>query len=110
MENKTIKYKRATKRVKQLKGFYNHIKIFVVVNLALYLIKSGWIHSWLPNGFPRASYYFDWINENFVIWGIFLVFHGLLVFRNKLPFFKNWEKKQIQKFMEQESKEEDKYR
>lgn len=103
------KYERATKRVKQLKGFYNHIKIFVIINLSLYLIKSGWLQSWMPDGFPMEAYYFDWVNDNFLIWGLILVLHGIIVFRDNFPFFKRWEQKQIQKFMEQESQEEKKY-
>lgn len=104
------KYKQATKRVKELKGFYNHLKIFIVVNGLLYLIKSGLLTPLMPEGFPAETYYFDWIHGNFIIWGLIIVVHALILFRHKLPFLKKWEERQIQKFMEQDQEERGKYK
>jgi len=108
---KTIsKYERATKRVKELKGFYNHLKIFLIVNGALLLIKSGWLNSWFPKSFPTEAYYFEWINANVLIWLLILVVHFILLYRNRWVFTKKWEERQLQKFIEQEQEEGDKYR
>ncbi|WP_190809148.1 2TM domain-containing protein [Flagellimonas sp. S3867] len=104
------KYERAKKRVKELKGFYNHLKIFIVINGALYLIKSGWLTPWMPEGFPTESYYFDWINGNVIIWGLIVIIHGLILQRHKLPFLKNWEERQIKKFMEEDQEERERYK
>lgn len=103
------KFERATKRVKELKGFYNHLKIFFIVNGTLLLIKSGWLHRWLPDSFPVETYYFDWINVNILIWLFILLVHFILLQRNKWAFTKNWEQKQLQKFMEKEREEEKPY-
>ena len=104
------KYERATKRVKELKGFYNHLKIFVIINGLFYLIKSGWLTPIMPDGFPTEAYYFDWINANVAIWGIIVVIHGLTLYRHKLPFLKKWEERQIKKIMEQDQEEVKKYK
>lgn len=109
MEKAERKYKRATKRVKELKGFYDHLKIFFIVNGALLLIKSGWLNSWLPEGFPTGAYYFDWITTNLFIWLFILVVHFILLHRNKWAFTKKWEERQLQKFMEQDQDEHKKY-
>jgi len=103
-----MRYKKAQKRVKELKGFYNHLKIFVIVNALLYLIKSGVLNSWMPKGFPTESYYFDWVHTNFIIWGLMILAHALILYRHKLPFLKKWEEKQIQKYMEKDREEIDK--
>ncbi|MGW9686698.1 2TM domain-containing protein [Flagellimonas sp. 2504JD1-5] len=103
------KYERAKKRVKELKGFYNHLKIFFVVNVIFFLFKSGWLTPYMPEGFPTEAYYFDWINGNFIIWGVIIVVHGLILMRNKVPYLKRWEEKQIKKYMEQEEEESTKY-
>ncbi|WP_420322968.1 2TM domain-containing protein [Flagellimonas sp.] len=104
------KYECAKKRVKELKGFYNHLKIFILVNAAFYLIKSGWLTPYMPEGFPTEAFYFDWINGNFIIWGVIVVIHWLTLYRHKLKFLKRWEERQIQKYMEQDGDEPRKYK
>jgi hypothetical protein len=108
MEN--LKYQRAAKRVKELKGFYGHVKIFVIVNLFLLILKGKLLHSYLPIDLPTEDYFYDWIYGNLFVWLVLLIIHGLLLFRNKITFFKDWEKKQIQRYMEKEKQEEQKYR
>jgi len=110
MENFENKYERAAKRVKELKGFYRHLKIFVIVNGVLFLLKSGILHSTLPDGFPTEPYYYDWINANLLIWGVILLVHALYTFRYKLTFLKKWEERQIQKYMEEDQSETNDYK
>ena len=105
----TNRYKKAQNRVKELKGFYNHLKIFVIVNTLLYLVKSGVLNSWMPKGFPSQSYYFDWVHINFIIWGLIILVHALILYRHNLPFLKKWEEKQIEKYIEKDKEETDKY-
>lgn len=104
----TNRYQKAQKRLKELKGFYNHLKIFVIVNALLYLVKSGVLNPLMPKGFPTESYYFDWIHLNFLIWGLMIVGHALILYRHKLPFLKKWEEKQIQKYIEKDKQETEK--
>lgn len=110
MQDSVNKYERATKRVKELKGFYNHIKIFVLVNLFLYGVRSGFFHRFLADDFPIRPEYFDWIHINLLIWTVILLVHALITYRNKFPFYKNWEARQLQKFIEEEEQQHKKYR
>ena len=101
---------RASKRVKELKGFYRHIMVFLVVNGFFYLMKSGVLTPFMPEGFPTEHYYYDWINANVLIWGFILAVHAVITFRSKLPFIKKWEERQIQKYMEEDRGSMDKYK
>ena len=100
MEKDWSSYKRATNRIKELKGFYRYIKIFVVVNFLLFLIKTGALRPLLPEGFPMEHYYFYWMDLNLLIWAMILMVHALFVFGNKLLWFTKWERQQIQKYLE----------
>lgn len=110
VESKESKYERAAKRVKELKGFYDHIKIFILINGLLYLLKSGLLHSMLPEGFPTDPRFFDWIDANLFIWFLILAVHAMYTFRGKLKFLRNWEERQIQKYMEEEEEEINKFK
>ncbi|WP_228235625.1 2TM domain-containing protein [Allomuricauda sp. M10] len=110
MENLNRKYERASKRVKEYMSFYRHVKIFIVINGLLYLLKTGALNRLMPEGFPTEPYYFDWVISNILIWGIILVVHGLYTFRYKIPFLKHWEERQIQKYMEQEEEDSSKFK
>lgn len=109
MTHKNTARESAKKRIKELKGYYSHITIFVVVNGILLLLKTGVLTSLLPEAFPKESYYYDWINANILIWGLILVVHTLILFRHKFTFFKKWEERQIQKYMDEDSGKIDKY-
>lgn len=102
-------FKKAQKRVKELKGFYNHLKIFFIVNVLLYLVKNGMLNPLMPKGFPTESYYFDWIHINFLIWALIVIVHALILYRAQLPFLKKWEEKQIKKYLEEDKEETKKH-
>tara|TARA_R110002012_G_scaffold54189_6_gene138984 strand:- start:12561 stop:12890 length:330 start_codon:yes stop_codon:yes gene_type:complete len=108
MTNKQTAREAAKKRVQELKGYYSHITIFVIVNGILYLLKTGMLTSLLPEAFPKESYYYDWINSNILIWTLILIVHTLIVFRDKFTFFKKWEERQIKKYMEEDEGKVDK--
>ncbi|MER3376615.1 MAG: 2TM domain-containing protein [Allomuricauda sp.] len=110
MENLENKYAKASKRVKELKDFYRHVLIFVAVNAFLYLMKSGVLQSFLPEGFPLKPYYFNWVDIHLVIWIAILAVHAAYLFRYKLTFLQKWEERQIQKYLEKEENETKKYR
>jgi len=108
MTNKQTAREAAKKRVQELKGYYSHITIFVIVNGILYLLKTGMLTSLLPEAFPKESYYYDWINSNILIWTLILIVHTLIVFRDKFTFVKKWEERQIKKYMEEDEGKVDK--
>jgi hypothetical protein len=104
METEYEKLKRAKKRVDQIKGFYVHLAIYIVINLLIagsMMVQSGWrmdaINLWATLSTP-------------VFWGIGLAFHALNVFGINGIFGRRWEERQIRKFMEEDRKESEKYK
>lgn len=89
--NKESKYFRARERVEELKKFYGNLTSYVIVISGL-AILNYWIDGWRYMWFLWAAFG----------WGIGLFFHALKVF-NLNPFFgKDWEKRKIREFMEDE--------
>ncbi|MGB5171398.1 2TM domain-containing protein [Eudoraea sp.] len=103
-DNKTDKLQRAKKRVDELKGFYIHLAVYLVIN-AFILVNVFISKSSNGESFWEFSTFFTAI-----FWGVGLVFHWANVF-NYNPFFgKAWEEKQIQKYIEKDKEESNKYR
>ena len=102
MENEE-KLKRAKKRIEQIREFYTHLAVYIVVNLiiaAVNLNQFGW----------RTEDGYLWaIFSTPVFWGIGLAFHALHVFGINGIFGKKWEERQIAKFMEQDRRKSKKY-
>lgn len=107
MTDQDSKHERVTKRVKALKGFYRHVKIFLLINGILYLFQSGILNSLIPDGHLIAHYYFDWVHLNALIWGAILVFHAFVVFLFKPKFIDKWEARKIKEFMERDTNDTD---
>ncbi|WP_047245033.1 2TM domain-containing protein [Maribacter thermophilus] len=115
MENvqQSEKYIRAQRQVAQIKKFYKHVRIFIVVNIVLLLIKFKVLDYFNGQGFQNENFV-DWFEWNIIgtpiLWGIGLLVHGIYVFRFKaIPwaemkpgFIKKWEEKQIKKFLQEE--------
>jgi hypothetical protein len=108
MENNLDKKARARERVEELKGFYGHLMAYLGVNTMITSVK---IVSNLSDGETFGEAFFDFGTfAIWLFWGIGLFFHGVKVF-NFNPFFgKEWEKRQIQKYMADEKKEVEKYK
>jgi len=86
------RYEEARKQVKEIKSFYVHLFIYIVVNVFLIIInlKLTPEHLW-----------FYWTTAG---WGIGLFFHGLGAFK-KVPFFgKDWEQNKINELMNKDQK------
>ncbi len=95
-------FERAQKRVKDIKGFYGHLAAYVIVILIVLTTRGRFMS--IDNTIFQNSEYLNWIDWNIfgtpIIWGIFLVVHGIRVF-GKNPFLgKKWEERQIQKYIE----------
>jgi len=102
--NEQEKLRRAKKKVDEMKGFYVHLAVyllvnmFILVNIYLATMKNG-------ESFWQLGHFFTAF-----FWGIGVCFHAAHVF-NLNPFFsKNWEEKQIQKYIDKDKKEAEKYR
>ncbi|MBT8307030.1 MAG: 2TM domain-containing protein [Maribacter sp.] len=106
--NNREKLERAKKRVEELKGFYIHLTIYILVNTFISTIQ---IMDNIRDGesFNDAIWNFGTFAVWF-FWGIGLFSHGVKVY-SLIPFFgKDWERKQIQKYMDKDKKEAEKYR
>ena len=95
INNKNIKYERARKRMKEIKGFYIHALFFVLVNILLIIMKV--IYGEHVVGAPRIK-----ISQflTIILWGVGLLAHGLSVFLPNFILGKNWEEKKIRELME----------
>ena len=88
--NEQIAYQKAAKRVEELKGFYGNLISYCIFIPFLFLIN--WKTS--PN------YY--WAFWPMFGWGIGVIAHGIQVF----GIGRDWEEKQIKKFMQKEESKE----
>ena len=93
VNDKNIQYERARKRVKEIKGFYIHTLVFVLVNLFLILSTSIKYDSF-ETFFQQNQFW------GIGLWGIGLFAHGLSVFLPNFILGKNWEEKKIRELME----------
>ena len=101
---KSSKYGRAKKKVEDIKGFYNHLAVYIIVNLTIIGVRVI-VLSEDRIGFDIP----DWtIFTTPFFWGIGLMFHGLWVFSDKMGFVKNWEERKIQEFMQEEEDDQKK--
>lgn len=97
------KYKRAKKRIEELKGFYVHLAIYVVINT--FLLVNIYIRSLgEPGDFWEFSHFFT-----LIFWGIGLAFHAAHTFKLNPLFGKKWEERQIRKYMDKDKEASEKY-
>lgn len=85
-----IKYLQAKKRVKQIKGFYIHALVYVLVNVMILILKF--------QKYGNIEFN-DW---GIGLWGIGLAIHSLSVFLPNFILGKNWEERKILELMEKE--------
>jgi len=95
------KFERVQKKVKDIKGFYTHLVVYLVVNIFIILIQLRAFNFEMGN-FDITVY--GYLSTPF-FWGIGLLFHGLYVFQHKFKFFRDWEERKIKEFMEKEDEE-----
>ena len=81
------RYKRAEARVKELKSFYSHLVIYVVVMVILFIVDLQ----------DHGNWWFYW---PLMGWGIAVVIHGFNTFTT------GWEKRKVKQLMEKEEEEE----
>jgi len=87
------KYKRAKKRVDEIKGFFGHLFAYLGVNVTLLVID-------LVTG--PADLWFYWVT---LFWGIGLFWHAMGVFVfSRFP-RKDWEEKKIKELMEKQDQD-----
>ena len=104
----TNKKERAKKRVEELKGFYIHFMVYIFVNI---MISTVIVVSHMYDGDNFIESFFDFGTwSTWLFWGIGMFFHGLKVFSYNPFFNKEWEERQMQKYLEEDRNESEKYR
>ncbi len=93
MEEKDIQYKRALERVEEIKGFYIHLFIYVLVNLGLFLL----------NLFTSPGRW--WFYWPLFGWGIGLLGHAVGVFGVGRFFGQDWEERKLKEILEKQEKQ-----
>jgi hypothetical protein len=89
------RYMLAAKRVKQLRGFYSHLMVFIIVNLIIVFFNI--------KNLNEGESYFQWHNFiTLMFWGIGLLAHAASVFLPNIIFGKGWEARKIKEFIEKE--------
>ncbi len=95
------RYQEAKKRVHELKGFYTHLAVYLIVNL---IISGGKIIRNLSEGenfkeaFWDAGTFAIWI-----LWGVGLAFHAHGIFVKSSIFGSAWEERKIAEYMNEET-------
>ena len=84
------RYERARKRVRQLKGFYQHLTIYLLVNTFLAIVNLA------------ASPNRIWFPWPLLGWGIGLLAHAASVFVHHTFWGKDWEERKIKELMDKD--------
>ncbi len=85
------RYARAKARVDEIKGFYIHLIVYLIVNLGLFTM----------NLFTGGGWWFYWGTLG---WGIGLAVHGLSVFVFSGRMGAEWEQRKIRELMEKDER------
>ncbi len=100
--NDQIQYKKAQKRVKEIKGFYFHLMIFIVINIFIL------INIFIANDYNSEEF---WRIESFftiIFWGVGLLIHASAVFNHSYLWGKNWEERKIKELLDKEDNKDKK--
>ncbi|QDW22961.1 2TM domain-containing protein [Flavobacterium sp. KBS0721] len=100
-------YKAAYKKVKKIKGFYSHLKVYIIVNLII--IFSSLNRDFFGKAFNESGL-FEWHTySTAVFWGIAILIHAFTVFGPDVFFSKDWEQKKIQKYIDKDAQNKNKW-
>jgi hypothetical protein len=88
MNTEDTKYQKAKNRVKEIRGFYVHLGVYVLVNSLLFLIDITTSPDTLWFYWPLFG------------WGIGIVMHVVYVFGFGHWFGQDWEEKKIKEIMD----------
>ena len=83
-------YRRARHRVARLRGFYNHLSIYIVINAFLAVLNL------LTDA---GQLWFPWVAAG---WGIGVALHAYGTFTTGVVLGSDWEERKIREFMERD--------
>lgn len=106
-------YEKAKKRLELEKGFYSHLRAYIIINIIILLFRTKALN-YVGADFDNEEFK-NWLNWNIILtpllWGIGLLGHGLWVFKGETrikKFFRNfvlgksWEERKIREFMDKD--------
>lgn len=94
-EGSDLKYIKAKNRVEKLKSFYNHLVIYIVVNIVITGFKvSNNLDSW--DNFSNEILSIDVLSV-WTVWGLVLLIHFI-----SLIYGQGWEERKIEELMNKE--------
>ncbi|GGF11871.1 2TM domain-containing protein [Flavobacterium limi] len=97
----------AYKKVKRIKGFYSHLKVYLIVNAII--IVSNINRDFIGSRFNDSGFS-DWHTYSTALfWGIGLLGHGISVFGRDIFFGDDWEEKKIQEYMRKQQPNNNKW-
>ena len=89
---KEQEYIKAKKKVKEIKGFYIHLFLYIATMPIIVVVNLVFVPG------------FHWFWFSLLGWGIGIFFHWLAVFGcNKIGFGKDWEEKKIKELMNEQN-------
>ncbi|QYA26852.1 2TM domain-containing protein [Gramella sp. MT6] len=95
---KSMSYKSAQKRIKDIKGFYVHLLVFIFINAAIFIMNTQ--DTGLLDGLTEITNY-----ATLFFWGIGLFAHWASVFGPNFIFGRKWEERKIKELMDQDKKQ-----
>ncbi len=105
-EIKLSAYKKAQKRVYKIKRFYRHLTVYFVVNILIVYFGLRGVDFLETNNAGGNMDVVFWLFWNVlgipILWGIGLLIHGICAFRPTIGIIKDWEERQLKKFLKEE--------
>ena len=102
--NEVEKYRKAKKRIEDIKRLYAHVVLFIIATIVLWVFKGRIINYLLSKGITDEGF-LHWVELNFillpVIWAIVLIIVGIYLLRFKPGFIKNWENRKLKEFLDE---------
>lgn len=95
-------YRAAKKKVSEIKGFYVHLAVYLIINIFIVVADSS--EFFLGEGNVEISSFYTAF-----FWGIGLFAHWASVFGSNLFLGKNWEERKTREYMEREKQQNHKW-
>ncbi|WBX75129.1 2TM domain-containing protein [Tenacibaculum ovolyticum] len=98
LNNQSERYLKAQERVTEIKKFYKHLVVYILVNL---FFIGRRIYKDIKYGDSFEEAFFDIDNYRFFFWwGIGLLIHAFNVFGKENLFSKSWEERKVKQYMD----------
>ncbi len=95
---KEDRYQRAVKHVEEIRKFYFHLVVYLIVNIGISGVK-------IYNDMIDGDVYVFGTEEVWLFWGIGLAFHAFKVFGISFIMGKNWKEDKIKEYMKKDSQD-----